>query len=499
MLNEKTRKLESVAAENEIALHKNFNLKYLSAHAFYEAPAELAERIEDMMLSLCYNGINGGFDNSLRLALEKMSALVVSLTETESGNTKELVKIETAAEKAAASVKSELKGGDVRDDIRKYIDTAVSAADAVTALYGEGEIFAFIDERQLARLNESKTKFGGLSHALMGVLDVTSAAGAEYAEKITELIKAWRADCAGFMCSSDSIAKLDEAIKAAEEWQKLTKAPARREKAKNMPKYSPDDITLLGESKSSLEKLSVFNARIESEIKEIEKRESELSALIEKRDGLVSELGQVQKEEKAIVSEFKNTGDLAKANREVSVLARKKESITAEINRLERGGGIERKKVDLQGRKLTCDALREVYDMLSENRSDPVFLARAARAVDFNALAAMFTGRFNAQDVAKATDSIRNIRARIDILNENRGAMLETLNLEAQTTASVLNGTESLKNAVGETYGKTGIPQDGMSDELRRLMEMYGGEESEKEKETAAADGELIPLDDDDK
>ncbi len=501
MINEDVKKIISCAGQNGIALGRNFNEKYLSAHGFYDGPAEVAEQALKDMLKLCAFGVNCGFDGNLRSALDKLSDVVVSLTEVASGNTKELAKLDMQRERVVSSVRdSEYEvESDVREEIRKYIQTSVQAIDSMTALYGEGEVFTYVDGKQFEYLEKCKTLFGEISFALTNVMDVTSADSAEYAEKVIAEMIGWRRDCSNFMCTSDTVARLERAKEFVNGWAQLERTPTRRERAKTFPVYKPDDISVLGQSRGTIETVRVFSSRIETEFKDIESKQQEYDEDLQRRNELTAKLAQTKLRGKEIVAEYKNTGDVVKANRDTAELKRETDRIEGEIARIDRGGRLERKRVELEGRRRVADELKGIYDMLSEYKSDPVFLAKASQKIDFNALVSILTGRFSQADMAKTISGIQNVRARMDVIARNRTEILETISFERESSEKIFNGLNSLENTVKEGYGKTKLNEDGMTDDFKALLESFEAEQPEKVTEKNEADGTVIPLTDDDK
>lgn len=493
MINEKIDTIISVALKNGISLNRNFNATYLSTHGYYEGPQSLAEKVVADMEHICFLGMNAGFDGTLKGALDKLSDVVVNLTNVKNGDTRELSKQEVLRIKALDDVRDAVYPVkvDMRTSVNEYISSSVDAIDTILSLSREGEIFSTVDKRQIEYMEESKRKLGELTLKLIPVMDVCSVKAKESAEKIIENLKLWRRDASRFMCTGLSLKYLDDAKTVAESWGKIAVAPNKKEKCKEIPKYSRDEISVIAESRGGLETLSVFNARIQTRLAEIDKMRQELNADKTRCGELKCELAGLEDKKKEIAVEFRNSGNAAKANADIAAVRQKQEELEAEIKSLEGNGRLARRDKDIRNRREIALHVKHICDTLTDNKSDLIFLAKVIKHVDFNALVGVMTGR--TADVEEAKESILQIRVRVDALRQAYDQGVDILNDEEEITNSILDEEEiSLEEPVKLT-------EDGLDPELAALLQGFGGEKEEEKTAEKTEARKIIPLGDDDK
>ena len=159
-MNRKIDNVISVATKNGISLNKNFNVTFLSTHGFFEGPQALAEKAIIDMERLCFMGLNAGFDNQLKSAIDKLSDIVTNLTGVKNGDVRELSKMDAQRNKILETVRE--SAYPVRVDARKglseYVASSAEAIDTIISMHAEGEIFSTVDARQIEYLETSKAK-----------------------------------------------------------------------------------------------------------------------------------------------------------------------------------------------------------------------------------------------------------------------------------------------------------------------------------------------------
>ncbi len=492
-MNRKIDNVISVATKNGISLNKNFNVTFLSTHGFFEGPQALAEKAIIDMERLCFMGLNAGFDNQLKSAIDKLSDIVTNLTGVKNGDVRELSKMDAQRNKILETVRE--SAYPVRVDARKglseYVASSAEAIDTIISMHAEGEIFSTVDARQIEYLETSKAKLGELALELAGVLEVGSNVAGETAEKVIELIKLWREDAARFMLTGRSLKKLDEAKALVSEWAKVAVAPNKKDKLKEAPSYVKDELSVIAESRGGLETLSVFNARIQTRLAEVEKMRDELNADKAKVSELKGKLAEFEKKKRDIAVEFKNTGDAVKANRAIAEVRQEAESVESEIKSLEGNGRLTRKEKDIRNRREIALHIKHICDTLTDNKSDLVFLAKVIRHVDFNALVGVMTGR-NA-DMEEARESILQIRVRVDNLRQSFMEGARALDDEDEITTSILE-----EDYIEEDLGEKVETVNGLDAELAELLKDVG-EETPVEEKTETDEIRRIALGDDDK
>lgn len=236
MLGDKIQKIEMTAAANGLAVHRNFNVRYIASHSYFRAPEILADQIADDLLKICDSGVNSGFNGSMKSAISKLTSLMVDLTKVRENDVKAYNKCAVQRDKVMKSL--ELRGEEVTEEtgikasIKKYIDTSVKAIDTLEALNSEENDFCTIDEKQIKRFNESKEKFEELLKALDKVSDVSSKDAVAYSNSVIKCILDWREAFSERMCTPDTVKKLDEAIELLNKWAQNVKIVSKRERAK---------------------------------------------------------------------------------------------------------------------------------------------------------------------------------------------------------------------------------------------------------------------------
>lgn len=492
MINDTIDRIISVATKNGISLNRNFNVTYLSTHGYFDGPQALAEKTVSDMEHICFMGINEGFDGTLKGALDKLSDVIVNLTNVKNGDTRELSRQEAQRIKALEGVRDAVYPVkiDVRNSVNEYISSSVEAADTILSLSCEGEIFATVDKRQIEYMEASKQKLGELNMALIPVMDVCSSAAKENAEKIIEKLRLWRADASRFMCTGISLKYLDEALAIAGSWGKIAVAPTKKQKCKEEPKYIRDEISVIAESRGGLETLSVFNARIQTRLVEVDKMRQELNEDKARCNELKSELAGLDSKKKEIALEFRNSGNAAKANAEVAAVRQRQEELEAEIKSLEGNGRLARRDKDIRNRREIALHVKHICDALTDNKSDLVFLAKVIKHVDFNALVGVMTGR--TADIEEAKESILQIRVRVDALRQAYDQGADILSDEEEITNSILEDGLFEEEPVKLT-------KEGLDPELAALLQGMDGDIKEQNTAENTDTRDVLPLDDDNK
>ncbi len=491
-MNEKIERIIAACTRNGVSLNKNFNVTYLSTHGYYEGPQQLAGKALDDLDRLCRLGINAGFDSQLKSAIDKLSDIVIGLTNVKQGDVRELAKADGQRNKILENVReASYPSLDVTKTVNMYVATSVEAIDTIISLSSEDEIFSTVDKRQIEYLNQSKQKLGEINAALFKVMETGSVAAKANAERACELIRKWRLDCSRFMCTSRSVGYLDDAIEVINEWGKQFVAPVKRDKAKELPVFIRDEMSIIADSRAGLETLSVFNARIEARRQELDKQQSEIDKERQTCESLKAQLSALENRKKEIARELMNTGDKNKANRDVAEVRRQSDALEADIKAIEGNGRLAKKEKDLRNRRNVTVSIKHICDMLTDNKSDLVFLAKVLQHVDFNSLVGVMTGRTG--DLEEASNSIAQIRVRVENLYNAYVITGTGLEEDQRAVDSVM-----LDEMIYEEEPQTELNAEGVDAELAELMKaMESGEE--KEEATREEVRRIVPLGDDDK
>lgn len=508
MLGDKLEKIARTAAANGLPVHRNFNLRYISGHSYFRAPEILAEQIADDMLKICDAGVNSGFNGSMKSAINKLSGLIVDLTKVRENDRKAYEKCADQRDKILRSL--ELRGEEqddstgVKGSIKKYIQTSVKAIDTLISLNAEGNEYCTIDARQIQRFAESKEKFLKLLEALSKIADVSSKDAVAYSNSIVKNILDWREDFSVRMCTADTVAKLDECLDLAEKWAQNVKIVSKRERAKGSEfiAYVNDDVGSLSECTGTLETLQVFKDRMDETAAEIAEDKKGLKEYDDELAEVKNALIALEGEKKQIAIDYKNTGDLNKANAAASELAKRKKELEAKYREI--SAAIKSKKgqsVDIAAKEKIYLKLKTVYDKVMQYKKDPAMLCIITNGVNFTALAKMFRGAFDQQTVEAALKDIVRINATVNELKGSRVQLAQRLTEVVNIVDSVLVDYELDENEEKEEIVLQS--ENGMNSDLLSILNEFGGDEGgekEEQKQTKSILDELgIPLSDDDK
>ncbi len=303
-------------------------------------------------------------------------------------------------------------------------------------------------------------------------------------------MKSWREDAARFMLTGKSLKYLDEAKTVAKDWGKIAVIPNKKDKLKQPPKYVRDEISIIADSRGGLETLGAFNARIQSQLGQVENMRQELIADKAKVAELKGKIADLEKRKRDIAIEFKNTGDTEKANRAIAEVRQEKDLIESEIKSLEGGGRLARKERDISNRREIALHIKHICDTLTDNKSDLVFLARVINHVDFNSLVGIMTGRM--KDMEEARESILQIRVRVDELRKTYSQSADALGEEQEIMSEILED-EIFAEEERE------VTANGLDSELGDLLKELEGQEDIAEKETEESEvTRVVHLEDDD-
>lgn len=499
-ITEKTEAILSAAANNDVRLHKKFNNPYFAAHTMYDGPKELFERIVNGMWDICRYGVNNGFDGNGKNALDTLADIAVSLPDLGNGQIDKLSKQAARADTVLRTAKKTENG--VSDAVRASIASCREAIATVRALREAGNGFESIDERQIELLAQSKPIFDEIEDALAGVMDVSSVRAKECAQQVMGHIAVWREDCSQFMCTSASLDELRAALASVKEWQKQNTAVTKRTRDKDGLVFTPDDLSLIVQSRGALERLGTFLQRIHSEKEKIENQRNALQDQKAGRDavlaGLRAQMEQADRDMRQVKIDFQNGADKDECIRKLKELDRKKDDLLLAIDDAEHDtdeyAPVEE---DIETREAIYKSIKEVSDMLEHNRDNLLFLAETVQMVDFNSLISLLDGRVG--NVEAAIRNVQTIHAAMEVKLEEarkiRQILLQTRSaVKSVVHRPVLSREERLKEL------KKQREQSNKNDDKYLAMLMGDTpEEGEKAKEKEDERMMAILLGDDDK
>lgn len=401
-------RIDEIVKQNKLDVHKKFNSEYLARNSFYSDAQAIANEAIAKILDFCVIGINGGFNKEVRNAISDLSKTVVTLTTVKNGETKKLNSCKGQVEKVIFSGKNQV-AVDPISEIKSYITTTIGAIDAVIK---NKELFGNSVDAQRENLEEVKQKLTQLEAKLDEVHNFTSKMAADKAMSITKEILIARLDISRLFVSLDTVAHLDNALRIANEWTKLAAATGKKEvaKAEDFPKYEPDNISTLASSDKTFNKIDLFRQRFAEAESRITNPVS-VQNCQKRLDEINVELAKIAQEEQAVVIEFKNTGDRAKAERQASELKARKTRLQKEMPELQRQINMHR-QTNAARIKIVDTFKRGVYEpLMSDMQDDPLSLCVTVELMDLGSILSMLGRSFNEADVKAATETL--IRAKI--------------------------------------------------------------------------------------
>ncbi|MDE7086709.1 MAG: hypothetical protein K2O67_00785, partial [Clostridia bacterium] len=187
--------------------------------------AEYAETLYADLFKLAKFGVAYGFskcDDDIKELVKLVTLLISGISRKEVN----LSKIETKRQqimKGATYLRREVNM-DMVNQLLSNVNACISAAESIQTIRNDNETLC-------GKLGESKTVLEQIKAALSHVADGSSRNAAEYQVKIFEALMDWREAVSRYNCYSDTVDKLKEALKWAEDWQKLTATVRKNAKA----------------------------------------------------------------------------------------------------------------------------------------------------------------------------------------------------------------------------------------------------------------------------
>lgn len=503
-MTEKVKTVREIAGKNKISLNKRFTESYIAAHAMYEGPAALADRIVSGMWDICRHGINNGFDGTCCSTLDKLSDIVAALTELDSEQVGKLTKYTVKADELLQAEREERKSAiNVAQPVYKCIESCSDAVEVLTELRKTGKGFANIDESQFKLLSQSKKILGEIAAALDGAFDTSSRSAQQKADAVIECLQSWRDDCVRLVCTGASVEKLNSAKELVTEWSKLSEEVTRRERAKEQHEWNDDDeLGNISSSKHALEMLDTFVKRMESEKADIAAAKAKIAerdrAKAEHRDELSAALDELEKQKAAIITDAQNGADVKLCNRKIKEIKAKMDDVYFEIGKLDEKGMPDFIRSEVESREAIHAALERVTEILSGSQNDLGFLAETVRDVDFNALIDMLGGRTSKQSMKDALESINYICAGISEKLDNRKKTVQVLGDNANIIREVLDIPAVSRNDVIDRVRASQRKYDDELDE-ELLAALGGAKTGETGEKTADKAKKNIALSDDDR
>ncbi len=443
-MTDQVKTIREVAVKNGITLNKRFTDSYLGAHAMFEGPGALAERIVAGMWDMCRHGINNGFDGTVRSCMDSLSDIVVALSELDEGQVGKLTKYTTKADLILQKEFEERKSAvNVAEPVYECVNSCLRAIDSLTELRKSGKGFMNIDGAQFERLEQSRGILNAITSTLDGAFDTTSKSAQQNADEMIKLLKAWRNDVVRLVVTSASIANLGKAAGIAEEWAKLSVGVTRRDRAKEKHAWSEsDELSVISESRNALEMLDTFMQRMDSEKADIAAAKARLAERdrekIVRRDELNGRLTELETLKNKILDEIANGADVKLCNRRIKEIKATMDEIYFELGKLDEKGMPDFLSAEIENRESIHAALSRITDILGGSKNDLAFLAETVRDVDFNALIDMLGGRISKSGLADALKSINYVCAGISEKLDTMERAREVLKTETKIIGEVL-------------------------------------------------------------
>ena len=487
--------IESIAKQNKLDVNKKFNSDYIGCKGFYSDAQEVANAAIKKMLAYCEMGINGGFTKEIKSAVYDLSKIVVGLTAVKNGEAKKIESYKGQVDKMLISSK---KGNqathDPREDISSYITTTIGAIDSVIKNKG---LFGDSVDAQLGNLEALKAKLELLQSKIGDVHNVTSKQAADKARAITKELLNVRLELSRLFVSADVVARVDDALRLADEWAALTAATDKKNLAKkdDFPTYVEDNISALAGSDQIFDKIELFRKRFsEAEARivnpaSVQKAQSRLSEIN-------VELVQIAQAQKELVIEFQNTGDRAKAERMATEYKNKKLKLEKEQQDLQKQINLHSKTN--AARKQIVERFKSgVYEpIMSDMQDDPMQLCVTVTLMDLGSILSMLGGSFTQNDVDKATRTLLAARTQAK-------RKLEEL---IRASRVFMDTDELLQQSEEDMLQKLGLDDEELvsqeqtqqSSDLDELLAAFS-DTTPQQNETKQTTKQTIPLTDDDK
>lgn len=397
---EETKELViQVMNENKIGYNRDI-LSMGSAGYPNDACQDLAEECLELMAEYCRAGINGGFNGSIKDALDALSDICAQMSSRKKD--RDADKRREACEKKKNDIVRNVKRPEVEEGIFKelvlmYIDPALQAIPALTEK----------NPAQKAALESSEKKLIQLRTSVEKVIDGASKEAKKKADEIVELVRAWRAHASSSTCDRSSLEDLDKAVNISHEWRRLVKPIKSVGKADDSNvTYHEDDIDQISKCadlKERMENLSsrIATARAQFDLKyDITAQESRKNALTKNIDELRAQKNKLGEDARNGVITMQKAVMMGKD------IERRIANLNKDIERVDREISVISKNRESQDR--TFYEVETLCRKINRYATEPAVYAMLASRLSFSSVDAIISGLATTQQISDFLSSLRD-------------------------------------------------------------------------------------------
>lgn len=389
--------------------------------------AAYAETLYEDLYKLATFGVANGF-SKCDDDIKEIVKLAVSLISGISRKEVNLVKTETKRQqimKGATYLRREINM-DMVTQLLNNVNACISAAESIQTIRQDSEALQ-------GKLSESKSVLEEIKAALENVVDGSSKVAAEYQVKIFEALMDWREAVSRYNCYSDTVDKLKEALKWAQEWQKIT-SPVRKNAKAGVDYYEYkddyDDISYIISAAKYAERtdgmrehLNDFRNHtqtfygVEALQEEYAKMQQDFFA---ERDRLNARIEEIKKETDEVLSAYQNGEiDAVIADTKVASLDDEVADLQEQLANAQEDFTYDSQDLKLQIRDAQ-DGSR-IRDKIAKNfenfvkrieayrNTDPAMFVMLCSRIDFNGVYDTLTGRLSDKDIDEVYVSVETV------------------------------------------------------------------------------------------
>ncbi len=408
------KQMTELMSQNGISCPKGFvNVERDGCIAEYETLVKQNLEAIDVMLRY---GVNNSFSGALKDSISDLCNLTVDVCKEKKPKkyakmTAKADKIKREAEKAMKN-KGNDNGINIVNEVCKYVDTYINAADVLLEQAGEGA--------KAVALRASIAKMKELRKALGEVADVSTTTALEYAKKVIGELHVWAAEAANQMTDERDLAVLDKALKYAAEWKKVNVGVqkglfGKSNKVKDLKDiaFNPnaEELCKIAASRDIRKDINLFAENLEAYKKDVQN--SILSTEADEKEiaDLKKRKAELEAEKQAIIVKYQN-GEISKmdAFEECKYIDEQVGDISVDIQDLQDDLDIKR-----QDRR-TSDALfrniENINKTILKYKNDPAMLAYIGKNLNFTALNNVMHGICTQEELEYVLD----IQADLDVI-----------------------------------------------------------------------------------
>lgn len=417
-----------------------------------DAAQKFSDEIVEDMSRITEHGANYGFNGSMKDTIDLLADIALSLGK--HNVTAKLPKLRARRDEAIARMKpTKADGTDVRAPVLEFITTSLEGLDIIEA--GSAE-----DERLRSFAAESRKKLEDLRSAVRSVVNSTSVAAAEKADRMIEYIGYWRNSAAVRLFDSTALECLDDALEVAGSWKALS-VKGDRVKPDKAPQAPRDEMYRIASSGKAREALDGLRSEVRRKI-------SKVDEINERRASLIRERGECNAELDNIAVEWQNGKvDDMTADMRSTALESRIAAIDRELGPLEMRIGLDSEVLSV------C---RDLESILAQYEDDPAMLYVIAQQVDFGRVNAFLMGHLDAATGRRMLDDIATV---IAAETEARRGMIGIIEDYRKVEEERNRGMQDLVRETKERLGADKVRPESARDRMAERMKKRAGRPEE--------------------